>query len=842
MKNNKFTLRAIALFIIALQVNTFALAKTNVPAGQFPKASDSVPVKINSLVNTRLDVRFDYAKHYLYGKEWVTLKPGLYATDSLSLNARGMDIKEVSIVKNGLRAALKYGYDGSIIKIKLDKKYSTAQNYTVYISYTAKPDELGQKSNTRIADTKGLYFINTNNEDKNKPVQIWTQGEPEGSSIWFPTIDEPGQKTLQEISMTVPDKYVTLSNGRLVTQKAAGKGLRTDTWKMDKPHAPYLFMMAIGDFKIYKDKWKNTPVNYYLEEAFAPYAKEIFGKTPEMMGFYSKTLGIDYPWNKYSQVVVREYNSGAMENTTATLLGELTQKTAKELLDNEYDERESTIAHELFHQWFGDYVTCKNWANLTVNESMASFAETLWAEHKYGEDEGRSHIYRSMQIYLESKNLDTKSLIRNNYNDAQDVFDEVTYNKGACVLYMLRNYLGDKAFYKGLNKYLSTNAFNTGDVSKLQLAFEQASEKDLDWFFKQWYYRAGNPILKVSYKWDEALKTQSVYLEQTQKGDAFILPMFVDIYVNKVKQRQAVWMRYKTDTLTLKLASKPELVNVDGDRALLAKIADSKGPAEYVAQFYEAPTVIDRYEAINVLKNKQDSAVVAQIFISALKDPYYGMRITAIREINLQNANVKNKALPILKGIILHDKHNLVKAAALKKLALLKDTANYNLFLSQLNAPSYEVSGAALRGLSALDPDQAIKLAKPFEMDNKGALTIAMMDLYAYAGSEDQLPFVTKTLEESDLDKRFGFAKSCTILLAKVNNTQSVDQNVEMVKNLAIKYRKFGVDKYAIKWLTALKKKKEDQYTKVDDKLKEQLSAQVNFISSSVTEIQNAKD
>ncbi len=365
----------------------------------------ATPPRINDLVDTKLDVRFDYKKRYLYGKEWVTLKPHFYPTDTLRLDAKGMDLKSISLVKNGKNIPLKCTYDGLSANIRLDKVYRSNQSYTIYIDYTAKPNELHVKGSAAINDAKGLYFINPDGTEKDKPVQIWTQGETESSSVWFPTIDQTQQKTTDEISMTVPAKYVTLSNGRLTSQKNNGDGTRTDTWKMELPHSPYLFMMAVGDFKIYHDKWRNKPVDYYLEPKYAPYAKQIFGMTPEIMEFYSKTLGVDYPWNKYSQIVVRDYVSGAMENTTATLHGEYVQATPRELLDAYYNDGRSTIAHELFHQWFGDLVTAESWSNLTVNESFADFSEMLWAEHKYGKDEADAHSYqRYAKLFKQPQN------------------------------------------------------------------------------------------------------------------------------------------------------------------------------------------------------------------------------------------------------------------------------------------------------------------------------------------------------------------------------------------------------------------------------------------------------
>ncbi|WP_315817637.1 M1 family metallopeptidase [Paraflavitalea speifideaquila] len=360
---------------------------------------ESAPM-INDLVHTKIDARFDYSQSYLNGKAWITLKPHFYATDSLTLDAKGMDIKKVAIVKGAATTALKYEYDGWFLNVKLDRSYKGGEKYTVYIEYTAKPNELQVKGSAAITDAKGLYFVNPKGEEKDKPTQIWTQGETEATSVWVPTIDRPNQKTTQETIMTVPEKYVTLSNGKLVAQKKNTDGTRTDTWNMELPHAPYLFFMGVGEYSVIKDTYKGKEVNYYVEKEYAPVARKIFGHTPEMMAFFSKVTGVEYPWVKYSQIVGRDYVSGAMENTTATLHQESAQQDARELVDG--NGWESTIAHELFHQWFGDYVTSESWSNLTLNESFANYSETLWDEYKYGKDAGDAQNYSDMQGYLQS--------------------------------------------------------------------------------------------------------------------------------------------------------------------------------------------------------------------------------------------------------------------------------------------------------------------------------------------------------------------------------------------------------------------------------------------------------
>src|SRR3984957_2305238 len=598
--------------------------------------------KINDLVHTKLEVKFDYDKSYMYGKEWVTLKPHFYPTDSLTLDAKGMDIHKIALVKDGNNTPLKYDYDGMILKIHLDKTYKNDEKYTIYLDYTSKPNDLKVEGSAAINDAKGLYFINPKGEEKDKPTEIWTQGETESNLAWFPTIDKPDQKTTDEIIMTVPDKYVTLSNGILVNQKKNMDGTRTDDWKMDLPHSPYLFMMAVGDFAIIHDHYKDKPVDYYIEKAYAPYAKQIFGNTPEMIAFYSKTLGVEYPWPKYDQIVVRDYVSGAMENTTATLHGEFLNKTNRQLLDDTYDFDEDVIAHELFHQWFGDLVTCESWSNLTVNESFADFSEMLWAEHKYGKDEGDAHSYVALQNYLLTPDANKKDLVRFHYDDKEDVFDVVTYQKGGRILNMLRNYLGDACFFKGLNIYLKTNQFKNGEAQQLRLAEEEASGLDLNWFFNEWYYGAGHPILNISYKWDDASKTETVYLAQNQEGQTFKLPFAVDIYAGGKKERHKVWMNDKADTLTFKVDSKPDMVNVDGDKVLLCAKTDTKTLDEFVFQYFNAPLYLDRFEAINAAAGHQSEKGAQKVMIAALKDKYYGLRIKTIKALNMNIDEIHN--------------------------------------------------------------------------------------------------------------------------------------------------------------------------------------------------------
>jgi aminopeptidase N len=815
---------------IVITAGSVSLVMAQAPKAESPemKIYRATPTRINDLIHTKLDVRFDYKKRYLYGKEWVTLKPHFYPTDTLRLDAKGMDIKNISIVKNGKNIPLKYKYQDSLsLAIQLDKVYHNNENYTVYIDYTSKPNELHVKGSAAINDAKGLYFIKPDGTEKDKPTQIWTQGETESSSCWFPTIDKSQQKTTDEISMTVPAKYVTLSNGRLASQKVNGDGTRTDTWKQELPHSPYLFMMAVGDFKIYKDKWRNKEVSYYLEPKYAPYAKDIFGMTPELIEFYSKTLGVDFPWYKYSQIVVRDYVSGAMENTSATLHGEYVQGTKRELLDAYYDAGRSTIAHELFHQWFGDLVTAESWSNLTVNESFADFSEMLWAEHKYGKDEADAHSYTAMVNYLSQPANKTKDLVRFHYNDKEDVFDLVTYQKGGRILNMLRNYLGYEVFYKGLGIYLKTNAYKAGEAQQLRLALEEASGRDLNWFFNQWYYSHGNPTLKISYNWDEAAKKETIYLQQTQDGNGFILPMAIDIYAGGKKTRHNIWMNDKADTLTFASAVKPDLVNVDGDKVLLAEKRDSKTLDEYVFQYFNATLYLDRFEAIDKATPEQGSEGARKVMLAALKDKYYGLRIKAIKGLNMTNDDVRNAAQPILLSLVQTDENTLVRAAAISTLGKLKAPGMMNTFKEALKNESYAVQGAALAAIALQESSQALTLAKGFEKDNKNALTLAMIHVYATAGGDAEWPFVYQQFKDATIQNKFAMVREFAGMTAKVTKPEYAQQGIGVIKDTAIKYKMYGVAQPLITMLDGIK----TQRTQMSD------TASANAVDEAIKEI-----
>ena len=669
--------------------------------------------RINNLVHTKLDLKFDYQKEEVHGEEWVTLKPHFYATNKLTLDAKAMIIHEVSLVNGTTKKKLNYKYDDLQLNIDLDKTYQKDQQYTLYIKYTARPNEVKQEGSSAISDAKGVYFINSKGDKPNYPTQIWTQGETESSSCWFPTIDKTNQKTSQEITLTYPDKYVSLSNGIMKSTKKNTDGTKTDYWKFDKKHAPYLFFFGIGDYAIINDKWKNINVDYYVEPAYKDVAKQIFGNTPEMIQFFSDKLNYPFPWEKYAQMTAREYVSGAMENTTASLFHDGVQQKAGQLVDE--NTAEYVIAHELFHHWFGDLVTAESWTNLTVNESFANYSEYLWFEYKYGKEKADEHRYNEIFGYKQGDGP-TKNLVRPHYNSREDMFDGVSYNKGGAILHMLRNFLGDDAFFKGLSNYLKQNEYGKAEVAQLRLALEEVSGRDLNWFFDQWYFNSGHPKLTTISDYSATTKKVKIIVRQ-DASKLFEFPFAIDIVENGKTTRQQVWVPKQAETIFEFTANqKPDVVIPNADQVLLCDLDDKKSIEEFIAQYKAGKgNYTARILAIEAMANAQaTNPRAAEVLVEALNDPFDGVRINAIHQIDVKSKPMMDKATAKLKQLAANDPKTLVQAAALSALneANIFDATIYE---KAVKSPSFSVQGAALTGILKNNPSKINELTANIE-------------------------------------------------------------------------------------------------------------------------------
>jgi aminopeptidase N len=787
------------------------------PASDEPEVYQASVTRLSDIIHTRLEVSFDWSKQYMYGKATITAKPYFYPQSTLVLDARGMEIKEVSLLKTemtktgaearkelnapamektSVKTPLQYTYEKDLLSIRLDKEYKNTEEYTIFIDYVAKPEELKKGGGSEaITDDKGLYFINPLGTDKNKPMEIWTQGETQSTSVWMPTIDHPNERMTQEIYMTVDKKYVTLSNGELCASFDNGDGTRTDHWKMDLPHAPYLAMMAVGDFAVVKDKWRGREVSYYVEHEFEPYARNIFGNTPEMMEFFSNRLGVEYAWNKYSQIVARDYVSGAMENTTATLHSEYLQRTDRELLDKDYEEY---ISHELFHQWFGDLVTCESWSNLPLNESFATYAEYLWIEYKYGRDAADNHSAESRAGYFAEAERKQVPLIRYHYDDKEDMFDGHSYNKGGQVLHMLRKYVGDDAFFASLKLYLETNKFNSAEIHNLRLAFEKVTGEDLNWFFDEWFLSAGHPDLVIRTEYDAANKKEKVQIKQVQnfaKTRLFRIPLDVDVYVNGKPERHRIVISKADETFEMDAAVRPDLVNVDAEKMLLCTKSENKTVSELAFQYHHAPLYLDRYEAISKLSEKPNDSLAVKTVVEAINDKFWSIRMDAITSLKDGFANGYEKEIQDkLMELAQKDEKSAVRAIATDYLSShYKSPELEAVYKNGLNDRSYYVLSSSMTAFAKLNPEQGMSYAKQYENEKNLDVLYAVASIYSNFGSDENNDFFVKAKDKFTGFSMIGFVSEYGAFLKRAKRDETVNNGVALLAGIA---QAEGVNKY----------------------------------------------
>ncbi|MGK0387288.1 MAG: aminopeptidase N [Maribacter sp.] len=699
----------------------------------------------NDIVHTRLDLAFDWSKQHVLGEAWIDVKPLFYDVNELVLDAKGFDLNKVEV--NGKTA--KYDYEDEILTIDLGRTFTSKDKYQIYIDYTAKPNERKFGGSAAITSEKGLFFINPIGEEGNKPMQIWTQGETENNSAWFPTVDKPNERMTQEIHLKVQNKFVTLSNGLLKSSKKNSDGTRTDHWVMDMPHAPYLAMLMIGEFAVVEEEWRGKLLQYIVEPEYEKDAKAIFANTPEMLTFFSDYLGVEYPWQKYSQVIAKDYVSGAMENTTAVIFGDFVQNTTRELIDNHNDR---IVAHEMMHHWFGDYVTCESWANLSMNEGFANYSEYLWLEHQYGEDAADYHLMGEQSGYMASSSqTGTHPLIHFGYEDKEEMFDAHSYNKGGAILHMLRKTIGDDAFRAALQKYLTDNKLQSVEAHNLRLAMESVSGQDLNWFFNQWYFNEGHPSLEIEYGYDATNKEAMVAISQVQNPKEnpaiFVLPMAVDIYTEngKAPVRKMITMDKREQVFRFKSATEPKLIIADADHYLLANKYENRTEEDYIFQFYNAPLFYDRYSALEALSTAT-SAAGKKVKKDALKDKFWSIRNVALSMVKpLDNADKMSIVVEMAKS----DDRSQVKAAALILLGTTGDTKYTSIAKNAVDKErSYTVVSAGLEALTQLDKESAVVYAGKLENENSGSIIAAVGKIYEESSDMAKLAFFEKNFDK----------------------------------------------------------------------------------------------
>src|SRR6266481_3106608 len=473
------------------------------------------------------------------------LRDGL---ENISFDSVGLQIESVHINKG----TAKFATTESKLAVTLPKGAKAGAKFDVEIKYQGTP-------------SKGLYFVLPDKDYPNRPLEIWTQGESEDTRYYLPTYDYPNDRLTTETILTVPASWLTISNGKLIGVTDASDGMKTWTWRESQPSSTYLFTVVAGEFVEVKDSWRNIPVTYYAPKDRGDRLCLSYSRTPAMIDLFSRKLGVDYPWEKYSQAMVDEFVAGGMENSSATTNTAESLRNPK--LVPEYEQNEDPlISHELAHQWFGDLVTTKDWGNIWLNEGFATFMETVWAESYFPKDQSEYERWSNIQQWFQQSDLWAKPIVRHDFDDSSE-FDGNAYNKGGLVLDMLRHQLGEDAFYRGLKHYLEVNRGKNVVSADLAKAMEEATNSNVDQFFSQWIYGAGAPKFDLSYSYDDGKHQVVLKVKQTQKVEGrvglFHIPTEVEITTASGAKSYPITVSKAEEALALPADSAPVIVLFD---------------------------------------------------------------------------------------------------------------------------------------------------------------------------------------------------------------------------------------------------------------------------------------
>ncbi|MFM2286528.1 MAG: hypothetical protein RLZZ543_2025, partial [Bacteroidota bacterium] len=391
--------------------------------------------------------------------------------DTLFFDGPDIQVQEVSYHNQAL-AIRKYETGFTVV---FPKALSWNVTDSLSIRYTAFPRH-------------GLYFVGWNDPTNRARKQIWTQGQGIDNRCWLPMFDNMNDKITSEMIITMAKPFKVLSNG--VKLNVSDKG-NNQIWhyRMNKPHAPYLIMLGIGDYEIEARKSSSgLAVNLWYYPDWKSRVIGTYAKSTEMIDFFEKEIGIPFPWENYSQIPVQEFMYGAMENTTATVFGDFFFNDERGLLDRSYV---GVNAHELAHQWFGDMITARSETHHWLQESFATHYNMMYERETFGQDYFDLARRNAQNAALNASTRDLYPIA------SSDAGSTRWYPKGAVVLEMLKYVVGREEFNRAINHYLKSHVYDNVDSEDLLIAFHETLGYSLNWFWEQWVYRGGEPVYQV---------------------------------------------------------------------------------------------------------------------------------------------------------------------------------------------------------------------------------------------------------------------------------------------------------------------------------------------------------
>ena len=698
-----------ALFILFIFGHILSAQNSDIYKRPFQSKPDFDIDVLHYDINLKIN---DHEKTF-YGKTSIDFKVLKSKIDTVRFDT---ETYRVTSVKNDTVSLSFIQANGSVMIAPTSPIYrDEKRKYTIHYQSDGK---IADPANYNMGGVRvlGLGFFD---ESEDNPALVQTHSFPEGARHWFPSNDHPADKATSEIVTTVRSDWKVLSNGVLKDKttnwKRLSNGMRiksadsgdstTYTWQLNLPNSTYLYVMVAGPFEVIQDYHGDIPMSYWVYPKDKEHALRSFHRTPEIMRFFENEYGTSYPWPKMDQITIPGIGGGA-ESTTATILGEKTihdEKAEKDFPSH------WLVAHEAAHQWWGDYITMGNWHHAWLNESFATYGEYLYSSHLYGKEEGKINLWKKKQSYLnEYKNRYSRPMVHPYWKYPNQNFDSHIYPRGAAVLHMLRQIVGDKTFKEFQAVFLNKYAFGNPDTEDLIKVVNEVSEKDLTWFFKQWVLSAGHPQLEIRTEWKD--KELTIYVNQTQIGrktpTKYYLPTKVAFfYKNEVVEEEIIIDRRRS-IHRYKMKKEPLFVRFDPDNDLLLEIEQVRSFNGLLSQL-KRDNVIGRMEASMALKKYLD-------------DP---------------------KTIRALKRSALHDRSWFVRKAALQSVG--KEMSSKDYLMAFIREKHSQPRRAIVSEMSKYHPEEAVKLIRKYiDTDDSYIVQAEMLQQLGNIGEKSDIEMV----------------------------------------------------------------------------------------------------
>ena len=645
------------------------------------------------VLHYRIALDFEGENRAFQGQTVITFRSLSEDFNQIPLHAESYEVQSVKSKKGGV---LSFSHKDGILDIDLSESLDYGDTLSVIVSYGTRnfhvdPTEFGMGSNYPL----GIGYFEATDE---QPFLFNAYSFPTGARHWFPCYDHPNDRASHETIITTQANHKVLANGILVSATGNSNGTITYHWQQNQAHPTYLYNFVSGPYSVVEDSHDDIPVNYWAYPGDEDKALRSFHRTPEVLAFFEDYYGVKYPWDKYDQIIVPGIGGGA-EATTATLIG------ASTLHDERADQDFPShwlVAHEAAHHWWGDLVSYKDWTETWLSESFATFSEYLYSNHLKGEEEGALNLYKKREAYLnEAKNRYVRPIVFNRWEYPSQNFDRHTYQKGALVLHMLRDYLGEENFKRTLNHFLTTHAFSPVNTHDFIKSVWEVTGQNMDWFFDQWIFGAGHPILDIQYEWKDKELILTVKQVQDTSGQVpiFSMPVSVAITDDRRTELKTVWVKKEESTFIFDVDQEPRMVRFDPENVLLKEWTFNKSKDEllYQAQYAD---VLGRMWAIDQLESLSKNKEVRTILTGILEnDTFWAIRRVALITLTKNSITEQTSLLKYS----LNDQHSRVRAAATRLLGETVQMELRHLFRNIYHRESsYIVQNEAIRALAKL--------------------------------------------------------------------------------------------------------------------------------------------